>query len=71
MGKKVVYQYNDRQLWSEILPGIVNDRNEEDDDMVVEIDEGQLKKSTMVREQPITNPKHHQSPKVQPIEATT
>jgi len=23
LGKKVIYQYNDRQIWSEILPNIL------------------------------------------------
>lgn len=26
--KKVVYQYNDRQIWSEILPNIIGDMSD-------------------------------------------
>lgn len=33
LSKKVVYQYNDRQIWSEILPNIIEDKcNSSDDD---------------------------------------
>ncbi len=32
LSKKVVYQYNDRQIWSEILPNILEDKVDSSDD---------------------------------------